>query len=154
SHHEFYGEPRHREAPYPVWVPPKRRIGRFLTAAAIVFLASWAGTATLYPLFRDDALRYLAERQVEITRANEQRVFDLETEIDRLRSLKLIEQERVERTVDNLVRRQTVLEARQSALTGLATTKTGGSDITGSLPSPAAPANAKPTPLSDTTLLN
>lgn len=130
--------------------------------AAIVLLACWAGGATLYILFNDPALKYLVEKQVAITRAYETQAAQLHTEIDRLRSLKLIDQERVDRALADLVQRQNAIEHRQSTLISLETqrSKIGANapEITGSIPEPAreepAPRPAdRPTPLSDTILL-
>lgn len=136
-------------------------LGRIAALCTIVLLAAWAGTATLYILFRDDALKLFAERQVAITRAYEGQVAELQGEIDRLRSLKLIDQERVERMLAELARRQAVLETRHSALTALGAMRSiarGDPDaVTGSgangthRSEPEQP--AKPTPLSDTILI-
>lgn len=137
------------------------RAGRIAVSCTITLLAAWAGVATIYILFRDDALKLIADRQVSITRAYEAQIAQLNSEIDRLRSLKLIDQERVERAVADLARRQTILETRQSAITALGAIKAiahdGGPETTGSLPAsrmtPAANPAPKPTPLSDTILI-
>jgi murein DD-endopeptidase MepM/ murein hydrolase activator NlpD len=147
--------------------PPPRcrsRAGFVAALCTILVLALWAVAATLYPLYRDDALRILAERQMAMARAHDARVVSLEAEIDRLKSLKLIEQERIDRAVAELARRQTALETRQSALTGIAGARASAGvrgetwpEITGAITSPAQPtvpaASAKPAPISDTILL-
>jgi murein DD-endopeptidase MepM/ murein hydrolase activator NlpD len=140
-------------------VQSRGRLGKIAALGTIVLLAAWAGVATLYILFRDDALKLIAERQVAITRAYREQVVDLQAEIERLRSLKLIDQERVDRAVGELARRQTIIEARQSALSALGT-KPGARDsapaTTGSLPDAPRPASdkpAKPIPLSDTIMI-
>jgi hypothetical protein len=61
-------------------------------------------------LYNDEALKYLVERQVSITRSYESQAASLQTEIDRLRSIKLIDQERVDRAVADLARRQTIID--------------------------------------------
>ena len=139
----------------------RSRTGTIAAIGAIVLLAAWAGGATLYILFNDEALKFLVERQVSITRSYETQAATLQTEIDRLRSLKLIDQERVDRAVADLARRQTVIESRQSALSAIAGVKlklqNPAAEITGSLPardpSPAAGPAPKPSPLSDTILI-
>jgi murein DD-endopeptidase MepM/ murein hydrolase activator NlpD len=134
------------------------RVGKIAALGTIVLLACWAGSATLYILFRDDALKSLVGRQIEISRSYEAQAAQLQAEIDRLRSLKLIEQERVDRTLADLTRRQATLEARQSSLTTVSAVKSneGANDVTGSVPvrrtSPAS-APPKPSPLSDTIIL-
>lgn len=151
-------EPRRHGAP----LRRGSRAGTFAALAAVVVLALWAGATTLYLLFRDDALRLLAQRQVAMVRAHDEQVLQLETEIARLHSLKLIEQERVERAIADLARRQSLLEQRQSALAGLAaptanaaahepSPETTGSLPPGIVPSPAPAATPKPAPISDTT---
>ncbi len=146
----------------------RSRAGIIAALGTILVLALWAGAATLYPLYRDDALRILANRQMAMARAHDARVAGLEAEIDRLKSLKLIEQERIDRAVAELARRQNALETRQSALMGIAGAKANAGvrgetlpgtspEITGALAAPAQPAvpaaSAKPSPISDTLLL-
>jgi murein DD-endopeptidase MepM/ murein hydrolase activator NlpD len=112
----------------------------------VLLLAGWAGGATLYILFSDDALRILAERQVAQSRAYEGQISALQTEIDRLRSLKLIEQARVDQTLTELARRQSAIESRQAAITALQ--EKTSPEITGALLTPGG-ARRKPTPLTD-----
>lgn len=160
GHHRQHAHSHHRPH-HPA--PARSRAGRIAVLAAILLLSTWAGTATLYILFRDDALKGLASRQVEMNRAYDSQVVVLRAEIERLKSVKLVEQERVDRAVAELSRRQTVLESRQTALNALPATKPGAvardnaPETTGSiLPSgpSIAPANSgKPSPLSDTILL-
>jgi murein DD-endopeptidase MepM/ murein hydrolase activator NlpD len=136
-----------------------RRNGKVATLCTIVLLASWAGAATLYILFRDDALKAIVARQIAITRSYESQATQLHTEIDRLRSLKLIDQERVERALAELTRRQNTLEARQSALPTVGarpSSREATAEITGAIPAPRMPSPAsapKPSPLSDTILV-
>jgi murein DD-endopeptidase MepM/ murein hydrolase activator NlpD len=138
------------------------RFGTLSAIGAIIFLATWAGGATIYILFNDEALKYLVERQVSITRSYETQAASLQTEIDRLRSLKLIDQERIDRAVADLARRQTIIDTRQSALSALAVAnpklQSATAKTTGSLPAverqaPAAAPAPKPSPLSDTILI-
>ncbi len=141
------------------------RGGRIAVAAAILLLSTWSGASTLYILFRDDALKVIAGRQVEMNRAYDSQVVSLRAEIERLRSLKLVDQERVDRAVAELSRRQTVLESRQTALNSLASMPAARSardaspEITGSIPvttplpvqGPSSP--GKPSPLPDTLMI-
>jgi murein DD-endopeptidase MepM/ murein hydrolase activator NlpD len=138
--------------------PPRASRGRggaIAALATIVLLASWAGTATLFILFRDDALKLIAEHQVSMSRAHQEQVAALEAEVERLKSVKLLDQERVERSIADLARRQTAIETRQSALAGIGVIKLrdDGPEITGSV-APAVPGSApRPTPLSDTIMV-
>ncbi len=157
-----HGHHRHYAHSHP---PQASRAGRFAAIGAILLLSTWAGAATLYILFRDDALRVIASRQVQLSNIYDSQVVSLKAEIERLKSLKLVDQERVDRAVAELSRRQTVLETRQSSLNALASSKAvtfvrdSSPETTGSiLPSGPSvsppPANSsKPSPLSDTILL-
>jgi murein DD-endopeptidase MepM/ murein hydrolase activator NlpD len=117
--------------------------------AAILLLAAWAGAATTYVLFRDDALRLLADRQVALARAHDREVGSLLTEIERLRSIKLLDQQRVERTLADLIRRQVQLEQRQAAFQTLAPAMDPAADTTAAIPAPR-PTAPKPSPLRET----
>lgn len=130
---------------------PRRRTGAILTIATIVLLATWSGAATIYVLFRDDALRLLADRQVAQVRTYDKEVGALLTEIERLKSVKLLDQQRVERTLADLTRRQVTLEQRQAALSALASSKAmrPGDDVTGTIPVPVPASAPKPQPLSE-----
>jgi murein DD-endopeptidase MepM/ murein hydrolase activator NlpD len=137
------------------------------TLIAALLFALWAGATTFYILFRDEALVALATRQVSVSRSYDARITALDTEIERLRSVKFIDQERVERQIIDLSRIQRTIEARHTALNALTQSFARmNNDITGSIPpSPAAlkttPAppvpqpneNAKPRPLSDVILI-
>jgi murein DD-endopeptidase MepM/ murein hydrolase activator NlpD len=126
---------------------PTRATAVILT---IIALGLWASGATLYVLFRDDALRLLAQRQVTLSQTHSAEVRELMTEVERLRSLKMIDQERVERTLAELQKRQAKLAERETALGSLGR-REAAPEVTGTIPSPAEP--MKPTPLSDTILL-
>jgi murein DD-endopeptidase MepM/ murein hydrolase activator NlpD len=137
----------------------RSRAGLIASLGAIAFLAAWAGGTTLYILFKDDALRALVERQVSITRNYETLAAQLQSEIERLRSLKLIEQERVDRAITDIARRQNAIETRQSALSGLGIDAPADSApaVTGTLPierTPAPQPANRPSPLSDTILIS
>ncbi len=138
---------------------PRSRAGLIASLGAIAFLAAWAGASTLYILFKDDALRTLIERQISITRKYETQAAQLQADIERLRSLKLIEQERVDRAITDIARRQNAIETRQSALIGLGIDAPADSApaVTGAVPAERAPAQRpanKPSPLSDTILIS
>lgn len=137
------------------------------TLLAALLFALWSGAATFYILFRDEALLSLASRQVSISRSYDARISALDGEIDRLRSVKFIDQERVERQLTDLSRIQRTIEARHTALNALAQSFARmNNDITGSIPpssgplkmTPAPPVpllneNTKPRPLSDVILV-
>src|ERR1700730_18249230 len=95
-----------------------------------------AGAATFYFVYRDDALMFLAQRQTEMVQNYDAQLTALETEIERLKSLKLVDQERVDRAVLDLGRRQALLERRQKELANIPPPKgsaraLSGEDVTG-----------------------
>lgn len=83
-------------------------------------LALWSGATALYLYFHDDALNYLMARQTEIVRSYDARRVAFESEVARLKSLKLIDQERVDRVVSELSQRQAEIEDREKKLAELA----------------------------------
>src|SRR5580765_7640363 len=99
--------------------------GKFAALVTIVLLALWSGGVTFYLVFRDDALVFLARRLTEMVRNYDGQLTALETEIERLKSLKLVDQERVDRAVLDLGRRQMLVEQRQKALANITAPKGG-----------------------------
>ncbi len=109
--------PHREKTPRRKQASPALKIG---AVCVFLVLLLWAGATTLYLLFRDDALRMLANHQTELVRGYDGQIAVLQSQVQRLQSLKLVEQERVDRTVAELVRKQTIVEQRQDALTSLA----------------------------------
>jgi murein DD-endopeptidase MepM/ murein hydrolase activator NlpD len=148
----------HHAPNFSVQRPCPARAIKLATAITIVVLALWSSTTTAYLLLRDDALKFLATRQTEMVRSYDEQLTLLEGEIERLKSLKLIDQERVDRAVHDLTRRQTEVEKRQSLLATInlpkEMTRIGQTnELTSSIPSiiPSIPETLpKPSPISDT----
>lgn len=152
-----------RRFPEPVTLRNGVSRGLFGTVCAIaVAFAAFSGILCGYILFRDEALQALASHQVSTARAYDAQIAALDAEVARLRSMKFVEQERVERQLADVTRLQQTLQARQNALAGLAQFLPSLNDITGSVPAvqpqrnqpappPAEPRNldAKPRPISD-----
>jgi murein DD-endopeptidase MepM/ murein hydrolase activator NlpD len=134
---------------------------KMIALVTTLFFSLWSGAATFYLVYRDDALMFLAHRQTEMVQNYDAQLTALETEIERLKSLKLVDQERVDRAVLDLGRRQALVEQRQKELANIPPPKgsaraLAGEDVTGAIvPSgplpPSAPgAIPKPSPISDT----
>jgi murein DD-endopeptidase MepM/ murein hydrolase activator NlpD len=134
---------------------------KIIALVTILLLSLWSGAVTFYLVYRDDALMYLAHRQTEMVQGYDAQLTALETEIERLKSLKLVDQERVDRAVLDLGRRQALVEQRQKELANIAAAKGSarawpGEDVTGAIapsgPLPPSPPGAipKPSPISDT----
>jgi murein DD-endopeptidase MepM/ murein hydrolase activator NlpD len=123
--------------------------------ATVALLSLWAAAATLYIVFRDDALMLLAEHQASMARSHSAEVRELMTEVERLRSVKMIDQERVERALAELLKRQAKLEERENVLGSIAGRREPSPEVTATIPRAPEPAlpPMKPTPLSDTILI-
>jgi murein DD-endopeptidase MepM/ murein hydrolase activator NlpD len=87
-------------------------------ALVLVFGTLYLG-ATGYLVFRDDLLAASIARQARMQRAYEDRIASLRSDIDRLTSRQLLNQEAVEAEVDRLLGRQAALDARQDIIAGL-----------------------------------
>jgi murein DD-endopeptidase MepM/ murein hydrolase activator NlpD len=148
-HHDF-----HRQAPRSAAAGGWKIVALVTT----LLLSLWSGAATFYFVYRDDALMFLARRQTEMVQGYDAQLTALETEIERLKSRKLVDQERVDRAVLDLSRRQALVEQRQKELANFASkgSARAGDDVTGAIaPSgplapPAPGATPKPSPISDT----
>src|SRR5579863_7610240 len=106
----------------------------WIAVGTVVIMAGWSITAATYLAFRDDVLRTLIARQAQQQFGYEDRIAELRAQIDRTTSRQLLDQEQFEQKLDELMRRQTALESRATALAGA-----GDPAITGSLrPSPNA----------------
>jgi murein DD-endopeptidase MepM/ murein hydrolase activator NlpD len=120
-------------------------IAFWVVVGTLVIMAVWTITTATYFAFRDDVLTRLIARQADMQFGYEDRIAELRAQIDRISSRQLLDQEQYEQKLDQILRRQTALESRASALGSL-----GGGDITGSIKLPARGATPlKPSPLSD-----
>jgi murein DD-endopeptidase MepM/ murein hydrolase activator NlpD len=112
----------------------------------------WSAATATYFAFRDDVLTRLIARQAEMQYAYEDRIAELRAKVDRATSRQLLDQEQFDQKLEQIMRRQTALESRATAMGAIP-------DITGSIraPSrgaavsePANPGIPKPSPISDT----
>ena len=127
----------------------------WIIVGSLVVMAGWSATTATYFAFRDDVLTGLLARQAQMQFAYEDRIADLRGQVDRLASRQLLDQEQFESKLDQITRRQAVLESRSSALSGLPDpTATGSIKSAPRAAIPAAPqAMPKPSPISDTIIL-
>src|ERR1700716_1526969 len=89
-----------------------------------------AATAT-YFAFRDDVLTRLIARQAEMQYAYEDRIAELRAKVDRTTSRQLLDQEQFDQKLDQIMRRQTALESRATALGAIP-----DASVTGSIKQP------------------
>ncbi|MET0630523.1 MAG: peptidoglycan DD-metalloendopeptidase family protein [Xanthobacteraceae bacterium] len=128
----------------------------WVVVGTLVVMTLWTiGTAT-YFAFREDVLTRLIARQAEMQFGYEDRIAELRAQVDRISSRQLLDQEQYEQKLDHIVRRQSALESRASALGGLPDPAPTGSikpPARGGAPEPLRAAPLKPSPINDMTIL-
>jgi murein DD-endopeptidase MepM/ murein hydrolase activator NlpD len=128
----------------------------WIVIGTVTVLGMWSAATATYFAFRDDVLTRLIARQAEMQYAYEDRIAELRAKVDRTTSRQLLDQEQFDQKLDQIMRRQTTLESRATALG----TIPDGS-VTGSIRPPSRGAAAtdtpasgtpKPSPISDTVI--
>ena len=92
----------------------------WIAVGTVVIMAGWSVTTATYFAFRDDVLKGLMARQAAQQDAYEDRIAELRAQIDRTTSRQLLDQDRFEQKLDELARRQAILEQRATALGDIA----------------------------------
>ena len=125
----------------------------WIAVGTVTMLGAWsAGTAT-YFAFRDDVLTRLIARQAEMQYAYEDRIAELRAKVDRTTSRQMLDQEQFDQKLEQVMRRQTTLETRATALSAMPDVA-----VTGSVRPAGRGATAtetgtpKPSPISDTVI--
>ena len=128
----------------------------WIVVGTVVVLGMWSAATATYFAFRDDVLTRLIARQADMQYAYEDRIAELRAKIDRTTSRQLLDQEQFDQKLEQIMRRQTALESRATALGGIP-----DASITGSIRpllrgatanESASPARPKPSPISDTVI--
>src|SRR6202012_2178305 len=125
----------------------------WIVVGTVIVLGMWSAATATYFAFRDDGLTRLIARQAEMQYAYEDRIAEVRTKVDRTTSRQLLDQEQFDQKLDQIMKRQTALESRATALGSMP-------DVTGSIRPPArgggvgepAPGTPKPNPISDTVI--
>ena len=124
----------------------------WIVVGTVTALGMWSAATATYFAFRDDVLTRLIARQAEMQYAYEDRIAELRAKVDRATSRQLLDQEQFDQKLEQIMRRQTALESRATALGSIP-------DITGSVRptsrgaaanEPATSGTPKPSPISDT----
>src|SRR6266853_752458 len=105
-------------------------IAFWVVVGTLVIMALWTISTATYFAFREDVLTRLVARQAEMQFGYEDRIAELRAQVDRFSSRQLLDQEQYEQKLDQILRRQTALESRTNALSGLG-------DATSSIRQPA-----------------
>jgi murein DD-endopeptidase MepM/ murein hydrolase activator NlpD len=125
----------------------------WIVVGTIVLLGVWSAATATYFTFHDDVLTRLIGRQSDMQYAYEDRIADLRAKIDRITSRQMLDQDQFDKKLDQIMRRQSALEARANALNALP-----DSQVTGSIKPPSHgsesnfTATPKPSPISDTVI--
>src|SRR5215203_4343178 len=126
----------------------------WIVVGTITLLGMWSAATATYFGFRDDVLTRLIARQAEMQYAYEDRIAELRARVDRTTSRQLLDQEQFDQKLDQIMRRQTALDSRATALGAIP-----DASVTGSIRPPArggadaaASGAPKPSPISDTVI--
>jgi murein DD-endopeptidase MepM/ murein hydrolase activator NlpD len=118
----------------------------WICTGTLVIMAGWTLITATYFAFQDDVLTRLIARQAQMQFAYEDRIADMRTQVDRITSRQMLDQEQVEQKLDLITRKQAVLESRAATLSTFADPTTTGS-IRPSVRESGA--TAKPSPIGD-----
>src|SRR5713226_3344079 len=128
----------------------------WIVVGTVTVLGMWSAATATYFAFRDDVLTRLIARQAEMQFAYEDRIAELRAKVDRTTSRQLLDQEQFDQKLEQIMRRQTALESRATALGAIPDVSVTGSIRTpsrGQAATDAAPsATPKPSPISDTVI--
>ena len=129
----------------------------WIVVGTVTLLGMWSAATATYFAFRDDVLTRLIARQAEMQYAYEDRIAELRAKVDRTTSRQLLDQEQFDQKLDQIMRRQTALESRATALGAIPDASVTGSirpSARGTAAAEPAPASGtpKPSPISDTVI--
>jgi murein DD-endopeptidase MepM/ murein hydrolase activator NlpD len=127
----------------------------WIVVGTIVLLGMWSAATATYFAFRDDVLTRLIARQAEMQYAYEDRIAELRAKVDRTTSRQLLDQEQFDQKLEQIMRRQTALESRATALGAMPDIGATGSirpQARGAAIEPPASGSLKPSPISDTVI--
>jgi murein DD-endopeptidase MepM/ murein hydrolase activator NlpD len=128
----------------------------WIVVGTVTVLGMWSAATATYFAFRDDVLTRLIARQAEMQYAYEDRIAELRAKVDRTTSRQLLDQEQFDQKLDQIMRRQTTLESRATALGVIPDGQVTGSIRTpsrGAAATEAASSGApKPSPISNTVI--
>ncbi len=127
-------------------------IAFWVTVGTLVIMAVWTITTATYFAFREDVLTRLIARQAEMQFGYEDRIAELRAQVDRLSSRQLLDQEQFEQKLDQILRRQTMLEQRSSTLSTMPDASVTGSTRPAGRGEPARAPLVKPAPVNDSSL--
>ncbi|WP_370878214.1 MULTISPECIES: peptidoglycan DD-metalloendopeptidase family protein [Rhodoplanes] len=158
--------------PAPAAAAPKRRpftfgygarqvrigpVAFWTVVGTLVIMAGWSVVTATYFAFHDDVITRMIARQAEIEAAYEDRIAEMRSQVDRVTTRQLLDQEQFEQKLEQVIRRQSALESRASALGSIGGAGAAAPDVTGAIRAPGRnappePATPKASPISDTVI--
>jgi hypothetical protein len=143
----------HRQAGHQFRLGP---VTFWVAVGSLVIMGGWSLATGTYFAFHDDVMARLIARQADMQSAYEDRIAELRTQVDRITSRQLLDQEQIEQKIELMLRRQTTLESRSSILMGLPDLITTGAiktaPLRGSQLEFAPGSQLGPSPRSDSTI--
>jgi murein DD-endopeptidase MepM/ murein hydrolase activator NlpD len=127
----------------------------WIVVGTLVIMGVWSIATGTYFAFREDVLTRLIGRQADMQFAYEDRIAELRAQVDRITSRQLLDQEQFEQKLNGLLKRQSMLEQRTSALSGDSLTTGSIKPARTSAPLPAddpSPPKLRASPISDTVI--
>ena len=109
----------------------------WIVVGSLVVMAGWSLATGTYFTFKDDVLTRLIARHKEQQFAYEDRIAELRAQVDRIASRQLLDQEQFEQKLEQIVRRQGMLESRAATLSGMPD------------PAPTGSIRSRPAPIAD-----
>ena len=98
-------------------IPAPGPVTFWIAVGSLVIMAGWSLATGTYFAFHDDVLTRLIARQKEQQFAYEDRIAELRAQVDRITSRQLLDQEQFEQKLEQIMRRQSMLEnARDDAV--------------------------------------
>lgn len=136
-------------------------IAFWTVVGTLVIMAGWSVVTASYFAFHDDVVTRMIARQAEVEAAYQDRIAEMRAKVDRVTTRQLLDQEQFEQKLEQVIRRQNMLDGRAGAIRGI---DDDGPATTGSVPTrvprrsssldPRAPEPSdglpKPTPVGDT----
>jgi murein DD-endopeptidase MepM/ murein hydrolase activator NlpD len=127
------------------------RVGRvafWIIVGTVIVLAGWTTVTATYFAFHDDVLKRLVKHQAEVRFSYEDQLAEMRARIERATSRQMLDQEQLAQKLEQLVRRQSILEGRANALGTLADPGNGASKSRTPLPASDHGASIEPRGLS------
>jgi murein DD-endopeptidase MepM/ murein hydrolase activator NlpD len=115
--------PREQKRPTAPAAGGQVRLGRvafWTIVGTLVLLAAWTTLSATYLAFHDDALKRLVKHQAEVRSSYEDRIAEMRMRIDRAASREKLDQDQIATKLEQIVKRQSILEGRANMLGTLA----------------------------------